>query len=273
LARSGSKGLPNKHLLPFNGKPLIEWTIWNAKDFAKTTDADIVVSSDSDKIIDIASNLGVDTESRNPMYALDTSGKVDAIRDTCKRVEERPYNPKTYGCIIDLDATNPCRTVEDIQNAYNVFCDKRPKTLFSVVKAKKNPSFNQISYFKDYGRYFTCINGITANQRVRRQDCPEVFDLNSNIYIYSKTFLENKDIQSVITNNSEIYLMPEWTANDIDNEVDFQVAEFLHNKYILKKDGDVQSKKQDCSCSGWHGPDRFSGHGCATQARGIYIND
>ena len=41
LARKNSKGLPNKHLLLFNGKPLIQWTIEQAKDYAAFNDADI----------------------------------------------------------------------------------------------------------------------------------------------------------------------------------------------------------------------------------------
>jgi CMP-N-acetylneuraminic acid synthetase len=156
LARKGSKGLPNKHLLPFNGKPLIEWM----------------------ETFNLAGDLGVCAIPRNPKYATDEAGKVDAIRDVWKQREGELWikgnelilsNP-IYDCVIDLDVTNPCRTVEDIANAFKIFCDKKPKTLFSVVKSKKNPYFNQIQYFKDYGMYFPCINGIARNQLVRRQD-------------------------------------------------------------------------------------------------------
>ena len=49
LARAGSKGLANKALLPFNGKPLIEWTIRNAKDHRELNlnIPDIVAATDS----------------------------------------------------------------------------------------------------------------------------------------------------------------------------------------------------------------------------------
>jgi CMP-N-acetylneuraminic acid synthetase len=261
LARSGSKGLPNKHLLPFNGKPLIEWTIWNAKDFAGEIDADVFAASDSTEIISLAESLGVKAISRNPKHATDKAGKVDAIRDLYVQLDEK------YDCIIDLDATNPCRRMEDLHNAFGIFSIDRPKTLFSVVKSKKNPYFNQV---ERRGRF---IELPVHTACFCRQDAPEVFDLNCNIYIYDTKWLQDGNNKSAITDNSEIYLMPEWTFCDIDCKADKVAAEALHKEYILKKDGDVQSKKQDCSCSGWHGTDRFSGHGCATQARGIYFND
>jgi CMP-N-acetylneuraminic acid synthetase len=281
LARKGSKGLPNKHLLPFNGKPLIEWTIWNAKDYAKGKDADIVVATDSMETFNLAGDLGVCAIPRNPKYATDEAGKVDAIRDVWKQREGELWikgnelilsNP-IYDCVIDLDVTNPCRTVEDIANAFKIFCDKKPKTLFSVVKSKKNPYFNQIQYFKDYGMYFPCINGIARNQLVRRQDAPEVFDLNSNIYIYGATWLKKETDKSVITVNSEIYEMPDWSFCDIDNATDFEVAELLHKKYVLKKEGNVQSKGKNCSCSGWSRAPWNSNYGCTPQARGIYFSN
>ena len=286
LARANSKGLPNKHLLQFNGKPLIEWTIQQAKDYVLLNDADIVVATDSMEILNLAGSLGVCATVRNPRYATDKAGKVDAIRDLLENAESKLL--KEYNCIIDLDATNPCRTIEDIEESFKIFREKQPKTLFSVTKSKKNPYFNQVFYSKDYTRYFRAIeremqvrfgeidfiwDGGGGRSLLRRQDAPQVYDLNSNIYIYSTDWLKDKNNKSVVTDESEIYLMSDWTYCDIDNKICFQVAEFLHNKYILKKEGNVQLKKQDCFSSGWHGPDRVCGHGCATQARGIYFND
>ena len=48
-ARSGSKGLKNKNIKPFNGKPLIAWTVEAAKKvFHKN---DICISTDSEDIV------------------------------------------------------------------------------------------------------------------------------------------------------------------------------------------------------------------------------
>ena len=121
LARAGSKGLPNKALLPFNGKPLIEWTIRAAQDFAKANFKipDIVVATDSAEVFNLAGNLGECARTRNPEFATDAAGKVDAIRDVLICKENEPVS-SIYDSVIDLDVTNPCRTVEDIENALEI---------------------------------------------------------------------------------------------------------------------------------------------------------
>ena len=55
LARGGSKGLPNKNILEFSGKPLLAWTIDHC---IKAGVTDVFVSSDCDEILNVASNYG-----------------------------------------------------------------------------------------------------------------------------------------------------------------------------------------------------------------------
>ena len=52
LARGGSKGIPKKNIIKFCGKPLLVWTILQAK--ACKSINSIWVSSDSDEILDVA---------------------------------------------------------------------------------------------------------------------------------------------------------------------------------------------------------------------------
>ena len=55
LARGGSKGLPNKNILDFCGKPLIAWTIENCINGGASS---VWVSSDSEKILEISKKYG-----------------------------------------------------------------------------------------------------------------------------------------------------------------------------------------------------------------------
>ena len=48
LARGGSKGIPNKNIIDFCGKPLLAWTIEHCRDGGVDS---VYVSSDSDKIL------------------------------------------------------------------------------------------------------------------------------------------------------------------------------------------------------------------------------
>ena len=76
-ARGCSKGIPNKNVKLFNGKPLIEWTIKLALN-SKLIDK-VVVSSDSKKIIDISRKLGSDTILRPKNISGDNSTTESAI--------------------------------------------------------------------------------------------------------------------------------------------------------------------------------------------------
>ena len=244
LARAGSKGLPNKHLLSFNGKPLVEWTIEQAVRIAdweryaySLGELDVVVSSDSHQILAIAEKYGAIPFQRSEELAKDDVGKIDSIREVLSWMENK-YE-KYYDFVIDLDATNPCRLLENIEESFLLFKKKRPKTLFSVTKSKKNAYFNQVFMEEKNNRFGAIFSNI-----LRRQDTPDCCDINANIYIYDAEWLRNSENKFVVTDNSEVYIMPDWTYCDIDSELDFQVAEFLHRKYML------EYPRDDCEVNG-----------------------
>ena len=82
-ARGGSKGLPNKNIKPLLGKPLINWTIEQAKEWREQSDCKIAICSDSQKIYNVVSDYLDDTTffiPRPPSLAKDDTPKMDAIR-------------------------------------------------------------------------------------------------------------------------------------------------------------------------------------------------
>jgi len=213
-ARGGSKGLPGKATKLFNGKPLCQWTMEQAFDFGS---GKVVVSSDDPVVLSIARDMGLDYFTRASSLCQDDTPKLDVLRDVLNK-----FGADKYDCVMDLDITNPCRTLEDMNKCMEIFKERRPKTLFSVTKARKNPYFNQVSdYIGDSGNFVS-----------RRQDAPEVYDMNASIYIYDPEWLMNPDNLSPITDDTDIYVMPDWTFCDIDNEIDFTVAEFVFKKYL-----------------------------------------
>lgn len=75
--RSGSKGLPDKNIKILNGHPLFAWSIFFASLF--TESKNIIVSSDSDAYLDIASQYNCVPLKRNPIHALDSSSTEEAM--------------------------------------------------------------------------------------------------------------------------------------------------------------------------------------------------
>ncbi|QEZ88265.1 CMP-N-acetylneuraminic acid synthetase [Aliarcobacter cibarius] len=218
-ARGGSKGVKNKNIKELNGKPLIAYTIEQAK--ASGLFEHIVISTDSDDIANIAKQYGAEEFfKRSSEMASDTAGKLDVIKDAFKRSEEH-YN-KTFDYLIDLDATAPLRSVEDIINSFKQFKENDNDNLITAMPSRRSPYFNLVEQDKD-GKVY--LSKKLDNSIVRRQDAPKSYDMNASIYIWKRDIILNKD--SLFLENTGLYVMPEERSIDIDNELDFKFVEFL----------------------------------------------
>lgn len=223
-ARGGSKGVKNKNFRPLCGIPLIAHTIMQAKQWGRAER--IVCSTDSEEIASVARQYGADVPFMRPAeLATDVSGKVEVLRHALKTVE---LDTKThYTIIVDLDATAPVRKVSDIEGALQLFLEKRPKTVFSVVPARKNPYFNMVEL--DDENRAVLVKALDSTVK-RRQDAPRVYDMNASIYVYDRDYLLDESTRSAISDRSFAFVMDELSAFDIDSEVDFQFIEFLVSK-------------------------------------------
>ena len=175
--RAGSRGLKNKNFKLINGKPLMYYTI---KQAIKSQIFDnIVVSTDSKKILKIAKSYGADGWFLRPKkLALATSPKVPAIKHALLQAEKF-YNKK-FETIVELEATSPLRKIEDILNAYNFFIKQKGNILLTGCKSKKNPYFNMIEIKNNKVQI---VKKLKKNI-YRRQDAPKTYDCNASIYIW-----------------------------------------------------------------------------------------
>ncbi|HVP12414.1 MAG TPA: NTP transferase domain-containing protein, partial [Phycisphaerae bacterium] len=78
LARAGSKGMPNKNVLTIAGRPMIAYTI----DQARAADEidDVCVTTDAPKAAEAARAMGVLAINRPPELATDTATVDAAVR-------------------------------------------------------------------------------------------------------------------------------------------------------------------------------------------------
>ena len=80
----------------------------------------IVISTDSDKIAEIAVENGAEVFfRRDKVMASDTAGKLEVIKDAFRRSEQ--YYNHIFDYLIDLDATAPLRSTNDILNSFKQF--------------------------------------------------------------------------------------------------------------------------------------------------------
>ena len=108
-ARIGSKGIIKKNLHPLKDKPLVDWTIEAACDSCLFDE--IILSSDSNEILDRAEKYGITKELRNKNLAQDNTKTIEVVLDILK-------NRENFKTLFILQPTSPLRTKEDILAAF-----------------------------------------------------------------------------------------------------------------------------------------------------------
>lgn len=222
-ARGGSKGIPGKNIKDLGGKPLIAYTIDTAnKVKQKYYTVDIALSTDSDEIINVASQSGLTTQYKRPdVLGGDTIGKIDAIQDVL-HFYEKEHKVK-YDYILDMDVTSPLRNLEDIDNALTLlYKDTNALNIFSVSEANRNPYFNMVE--KKESGYYATVKSLDSGF-FTRQSSPKVYDMNASFYIYRRRFFEEGN-KGAITDKSLIYVIPH-ICFDLDHPIDFDMMSYL----------------------------------------------
>ena len=221
-ARGNSKGLKNKNIKLFNGRPLIWHSINQArksKIFSK-----IICSSDSSKILKIAKDSGVDLNiKRSKKLSSGKCPKKDVIKDVILKAEK--FYGEKYDLIFDLDITSPVRKIKDIKNCLKALKKiKKPCNLITICESKKNPHFNMIKI-----KNKKLSIAIPPKKDIpSRQLAPKIYDMNASIYAWNrKGFFKLKDI---INQNTIYYKMPISSSFDIDSVIDFKISELLFKK-------------------------------------------
>ncbi len=234
--RAGSKGFKNKNLKEFNGYPLSFYTLAAIKGYIDKHPEDnisVALNTDSPElerlIMEQSIVENVISVVRKKSLAGDIAPKVEVIKDTylnCKQNEK-------FDVVIDLDITSPMRSVEDIENALEVYKSNTYDLVFSVVESRRSPYFNMVEK-KDNGYYGkVCQSNYTA-----RQQAPSVYELNASIYVYSPKFLDSEITGTILDYNCGISVMKDYLVLDIDSEEDFEMMQELH-KYYKKNDIDL----------------------------------
>ena len=114
--RGGSKGVPGKNLRSLYGKPLMAYTIDQAKQSVLFDH--VMVSTDSVEIAETAKRYGAEAWFLRPAeLATDTASKLPVVRHAL--LESEKHYGHEFDILVDLDATSPLRSVQDIKKFIN----------------------------------------------------------------------------------------------------------------------------------------------------------
>lgn len=217
--RAGSKGVPGKNLRLVAGRPLFGHSVVQAA--ATGLFDEVVVSSDSEEILALAPSFGATgTVRRPPEMATDTAGKVPAIAHAVRTTEERTGHH--FDVCVDLDATSPLRTLDDIRTAVRMFEASDAESLITGAEARRNPYFNLVEEKPDGT---VAVSKQPEDAVLRRQDAPRCFDMNGSIYVWRRAAL--LEDQVVFFPSTILYEMPPERSIDVDSEFDFRSVEWL----------------------------------------------
>ena len=214
-ARWGSKRIPKKNITLFNGKPLIYYSIkaaQNAQCFQE-----ILVSTDSQEIGDIAKRMGCIVINRPPDLSTDVSSTAEAAQHALLSLESQGL---TFESIATIQPTNPLRVANLIVNCLKLYSQQGDiDSLITVSPNNRKVGTIENQYFK--------TKNYTPGQR--SQDLKEEFFENGLLYISkANMLLKNADLFGT---KIKAYIVDHWSGYiDIDEMYEFEIAEFLHKK-------------------------------------------
>lgn len=223
-ARGGSKGVVGKNARELLGKPLLAWTIEQAKQTGLFEA--IAFSSDSDQLLQTALQSGADIAVKRPdAMATDTAPKIPAIRHCLEQAIARTgMTPEVF---VDLDVTSPLRLASDIAGAVELLHRSGARSVITGAPARRSPYFNLVEERSDGS---VGLSKSADPPVVRRQDAPRCFDMNASIYAWRVApFLENP---AVFYPDTRLFEMPEERSVDIDSNLDFTLVELLLSKRL-----------------------------------------
>jgi len=213
VARAGSKGLKNKNIKRFSGKPLVSWSILASKK-SKYIDYTLV-STDSKKIIRISKSLGVNAPFTRPkVLASDKSSIKDVIYHSLKWLKK---NKLKFDFLILLQATSPLRTSKHIDNSIKYYFKHSKKNIDTMISLTKVPI--KTSWLMETKGIYTkfALNKYKNNKLFRRQNLQQYFIPNGAIYFANI----DKFSGNFFTKNTIYYEMEKKVSLDIDDIQDF----------------------------------------------------
>ncbi len=217
-ARAGSKRLPGKNVRLLGGKPLVAWAIEAARG-ARRLDR-LVVSSDDERVLAVAASYEPGLPLRRPAeLASDTSPSIDYVRHALSVIEERGEGP--FEIVVIVQPTSPFTLPEDIDATVELLERTGADSAVTVVRLDHavHPAKLKVMEGDRLRPYLEDEAG-----RMAEHELPAVFVRNCSVYATRRHVI---DRGSIIGADCRGLVMPRERSLDINEELDFRLAEVL----------------------------------------------
>ena len=188
-AKKNSSEIPNKNLIKFRGKTIVEHSIAQALKLKRKYNIKVICSTDSKKIANLAKKRGALVPFLRPKKLATKNSKEWMVwkHALLYLKKKENYSPDIF---LSLSPTAPLRKINDILKSINIFLKSKKDIIVTVHKSKVNPYFNMIERKKN-GNYSLCK--INKTHIFNRQSSPKVFSMNTVAYVAKPSFIKNKN--------------------------------------------------------------------------------
>ena len=216
FARGGSKGLPGKNIRLLNNKPLLGYSIEIAQEIDEISH--IFVSTDDEQIAEIAEQYDVDVINRPSLLAQDDSPELLSWKHAVAYVREKEIQ---FDKFLSLPTTAPLRNVIDVQSCLDLL-DNDTDVVLTITESHRSPFFNMVKIEQDG---YVKLLSVDEKTYARRQDTPKSYDVTTAAYVSSPDFILKAD--NLFEGRVKAICIPRERAVDIDNEIDFMIADTI----------------------------------------------
>lgn len=224
-ARGGSKRIPHKNIRDFCGKPIIEYSIRAALD-AQVFDT-VMVSTDDERIALIAKNAGAEVPfMRSEKTANDYATTTDVLLEVIEQYDKMGITFENACCIYP---TAPFVNAAKLKNAMAIL-QKDNRHSVMPITAFSFPPLRGMTIKDDKLEYKWPEYAMT-----RSQDLEEIYHDCGQFYAFQvASFIRERKL---VTDNTAGMVISELEVQDIDNEVDWELAEAKYR--LLKEKGKI----------------------------------
>ena len=222
-ARGGSKRVPRKNIKNFCGKPIMLYSVEAA--LASGCFDEVMVSTDDEEIAQLAKEAGASVPFlRSEKTSGDFATSAEVIEEVLKEYEKRGQNFE-YACI--LYPTAPFVTGEKLKKAMELLIGEDADSVLPIVQFSFPP---QRAFVSENGR-IRFANEQYA--KTRSQDLEPMYHDCGQFYVLSADVF--KRTKKMVTKNTGAIEISEMEMQDIDNEIDWKLAELKYELLYGRK--------------------------------------
>jgi CMP-N,N'-diacetyllegionaminic acid synthase len=215
-ARGGSKGIPDKNLLPLAGRCLLEY-VASAAAASGVIDR-LILSTDSDRIAAEGAGVGLETPFMRPAeLARDDTPMLPVIEHAVGWVEQQGWVPEI---VVLLQPTSPLRTPEHIRRAVRQLRESNADSVVTVTELPRHLSPDYVMRI-DEGRL---VPFLPEGSRIgRRQDARPAFVRDGTVYAFWRRTL--RESQTIYGRTCSPLVLPARESITLDSPEDWDEAE------------------------------------------------